>query len=50
MQRAPMTLYWWNEYSKNDYTTKSNLQIQFNPIQNPDAVLYRNRRQKSSSS
>ena len=34
MERYTMFLGWKNQYCQNDYTTQSNLQIQYNPCQN----------------
>ena len=38
-----MLLGWKNQYCKNDYTTKSNLQIQCNPYQVTNGVFHRTR-------
>ena len=36
-----MLLGWKNQYCKNDYTTKSNLQIQCDPYQITNAIYHR---------
>ena len=41
MERYTMFLDWKNQYSENDYTTQSNLQIQCNPYQNINGILHR---------
>ena len=38
-----MILDWKNQYCENDYTTQSNLQIQCNPYQIMNGLLYRTR-------
>ena len=38
-----MFLVWKNQYCENDYTTQSNLQIQCNPYQITNGILYRTR-------
>ena len=43
MERYTMLLDWKNQYSKNDYTTQSNLQIQFNPYQITNGIFHRTR-------
>jgi hypothetical protein len=40
MERSPMLMGWQYQYSKNGYLTKSNLQIQCNPQQNPTQFFY----------
>jgi hypothetical protein len=35
MKRSPMLMDWENQHSKNSYTIKSNLHVQFNSHQNP---------------
>jgi hypothetical protein len=39
MERSPMLIDWQDQYSKNGYLTKSNLQIQYNPHQNSKSIL-----------
>ena len=34
---------WQNQYSENEYTTQSNLQIQFNPYQATKGIFHRAR-------
>ena len=36
-----MFMDWKNEYSKNEYTTQRNLQIQGNPYQSTDGIFHR---------
>ena len=36
-----MFLDWMNQYCENDYTTQSNLQIQYNPYQITNGILHR---------
>ena len=36
-----MFLDWKNQYCENDYTTQSNLQIQYNPYQITNGIFYR---------
>ena len=38
-----MLLGWKNQYCENDYTTKSNLQIQCNPYQTTNGIFHRTR-------
>ena len=38
MEKYTMSMHWKNQYSENEYTTQSNLQIQCNPYQ---AINYR---------
>ena len=38
-----MSIDWKNQYSENEYTTQSNLQIQCNPYQAPNDVFHRTR-------
>ena len=40
MERSPMLIDWKDQYSKNGYLTKSNLQIQWNPHQNSNSILH----------
>ena len=44
MERHTMFLDWKNQYCENDYTTQSNLQIQFNPYQITSDIFYRTRK------
>jgi hypothetical protein len=44
MERLPMFMDWQNQYCENGYTTENNLQIQCNAHQNPNDILYRNRK------
>jgi hypothetical protein len=39
-----MLMDWQDQYSKNGYLAKSNLQIQCNPHQNPNSILQRIRK------
>jgi hypothetical protein len=39
MKRSPMLMDWQDQYSKNGYLAKSNLQIQCNPHQNSNSIL-----------
>ena len=39
MERHTMFLDWKNQYSENDYTTQSNLQIQCNPYQITNVIF-----------
>ena len=39
MERSPMLTDWLDQYSKNGYLAKSNLQIQCNPHQNSNSIL-----------
>jgi hypothetical protein len=39
MERSPMLMDWQDQYSKNGYLAKSNLQIQCNPHQNSKSIL-----------
>ena len=38
-----MFMDWKNQYSENEYTTQSNLQIQYNPYQATNGILHRAR-------
>ena len=40
MERSPMLMDWKDQHFKNGSPTKSNLQIQHNPHQNSNTVLY----------
>ena len=44
MERHTMFLDWKNQYCENDYTTLSNLQIQFNPYQNTSGYFSQNKK------
>jgi hypothetical protein len=39
LERSPMLMAWQDQYSKNGYLAKSNLQIQCNPHQNSNSIL-----------
>ena len=41
MERHIIFLDWKNQYCENDYPTKSNLQIQYNPYQIIDGIFHR---------
>ena len=41
-----MFLDWKNQHCENDYTTQSNLQIQYNPYQTSNGILHRTRTKK----
>ena len=43
MEKYTMFMDWKNQYSENDYTTQSNLQIQCNPYQATNGILHRAR-------
>ena len=43
MEKHTMFMDWKNQYSENEYTTQSNLQIQFNPYQATNGILHRAR-------
>ena len=43
MEKYTMFMDWKNQYSENEYTTQSNLQIQCNPYQAIDGILHRAR-------
>ena len=43
MERSPMLMDWQDQYSKNGYLAKRNLQIQCNPHQNSNPILPRDR-------
>ena len=44
MERSPMLLDWQDQYSKNGYLAKSNLQIQCNPHQYSNSIVNRVRK------
>ena len=43
MEKYTMFMDWKNQYSENEYTTQSNLQIQRNPYQATNGILHRAR-------
>ena len=43
MEKYTMFMDWKNQYSENEYTTQSNLQIQHNPYQTAKGIFHRNR-------
>ena len=43
MEKYTMFIYWKNQYSKNQYITQSNLQIQCNPYQATNSIFQRTR-------
>ena len=43
MEKYTILLDWKNQYCENDYTTESNLQIQYNPYQTTYGVFHRTR-------
>ena len=43
MEKYTMFMDWKNQYSENEYTTQSNLQIQCNPYQANDDIFHRTR-------
>ena len=43
MEKYTMFMDWKNQYSENEYTTQSNLQIQCNPYQATNGIFHRNR-------
>ena len=43
MEKYTMFMDWKNQYSENEYTTQSNLQIQYNPYQATNGILHRAR-------
>ena len=40
MEKYTMFMDWKNQYSENEYTTQSNLQIQCNPYQATNGILF----------
>jgi hypothetical protein len=44
MERTPMLMDWQDQYNKNGYLAKNNLQIQYNPHQNANLILHRIRK------
>ena len=43
MEKYTMSMDWKNQYSENEYTTQSNLQIQCNPYQVTSGIFHRAR-------
>ena len=43
MEKYTMLMDWKNQYSENEYTTQSNLQIQCNPYQATNGIFHRTR-------
>ena len=43
MEKYTMFMDWKNQYSENEYTTQSNVQIQCNPYQATNRILHRTR-------
>ena len=43
MEKYTMFMNWKNQYSENEYTTQSNLQIQCNPYQATNSIFQRTR-------
>ena len=43
MEKYTMFMDWKNQYSENEYTTQSNLQIQHNPYQALQSIFHRTR-------
>ena len=43
MERYTVFMDWKNQYSENDYTTQSNLEIQCNPYQATNGIFHRTR-------
>ena len=43
MEKYTMFMDWKNQYSENEYTTQSNLQIQHNPYQATNGIFHRAR-------
>ena len=39
MEKYTMFMDWKNQYSENEYTTQSNLQIQFHPYQTTNGIF-----------
>ena len=44
MEKYTMFMDWKNQYSENEYTTQSNLQIQCNSYQATDGIFHRTRK------
>ena len=47
MEKYTMFMDWKNQYSENEYTTQSNLQIQCNPYQATSGIFHRARKKNS---
>ena len=43
MEKYTMFMDWKNQYSEKEYTTQSNLQIQYNPYQDTNGIFHRAR-------
>ena len=43
MEKYTMFMDWKNQYSENEYTTQSNLEIQHNPYQATNSIFHRTR-------
>ena len=43
MEKYSMFMNWKNQYSENEYTTQSNIQIQYNPYQVTNDIFHRTR-------
>ena len=43
MEKYKMFVDWKNQYSENEYSTQSNLQIEHNPYQNTNGILHQTR-------
>ena len=43
MEKYTMFMDWKNQYSENEYTTQSNLQIQYKPYQATNGIFHRSR-------
>ena len=43
MEKYTMFMDWKKQYSENEYTTQSNLQIQYNPYQATNGIFHRTR-------
>ena len=43
MEKYTMFMVWKNQYSENEYTTQSNLQIQYNPYKATNGIFHRTR-------
>ena len=43
MEEYTMFMNWKNQYSENEYTTQSNIQIQCNPYQATNGIFHRGR-------
>ena len=47
MEKYTAFMDWKNQYYENEYTTQSNLQIQYNPYQATNGILHRTRTNNS---